>query len=219
MMSAEESTKFDAWLETKLTQAASAQTGLHPLPAQARYKAASLQPNSLMSFVLTFRSLASHRAAVAAAVAVVALVAVGGGAEAAITGSADPGNWGQQVVRQVQKCQAALAPGSHGIGECVSSFAFQHGERGSGTNAANNDPKHTPAPPTNQTSNPGAGNSNSANPGAGNSNSGNPGAGNSNSGKPGAGNSNSGNAGAGNSNSGNPGHKPDKPAHVKAPKS
>jgi PPE-repeat protein len=214
MMSAEVSNGFDVWLERELTQAASAQSGPHPLPSQARYKAASLQPNSLMNFVLVVRSLASNKAAAAAAVAVLAVVAVGGVAEAAITGSVDPSNWGHQVVQQVQKCQAALAPGSHGIGECVSSFASQHGKRESGTNAANHDPKHTPAPPTNRPGTPGAGNSSSGNPGAGNSSSGNPGAGNSSSGNPGAGNSSN-----GNHRGGNAGHKPDKLPQATADKS
>jgi hypothetical protein len=67
--------------------------------------------------------------------------------EAAVTGSLNPNDWGQQVVQQVQKCKAALQPGQHGIGQCVSAFARQHGplvsadHRASGarTNDGNND--------------------------------------------------------------------------------
>ena len=61
--------------------------------------------------------------------AVGALAAAGATAatEAAITGSLNPNDWGQQVVQQVQKCKAALQPGQHGIGQCVSAFAKQHG--------------------------------------------------------------------------------------------
>jgi len=69
-------------------------------------------------------------------------LAAAGATEAAITGSANPTVWGQQVVQQVQKCKAALQPGQHGIGQCVSAFARQNGidHRASGarTNNGNN---------------------------------------------------------------------------------
>jgi hypothetical protein len=53
--------------------------------------------------------------------------AAAGATEAAITGSLNPSDWGQQVVQQVDKCKAALQAGEHGIGQCVSAFAKQHG--------------------------------------------------------------------------------------------
>ena len=62
------------------------------------------------------------------AVAVVAILAAAAVTEAAITGSADPSNWGQQVRQQVIACKAALKTGEHGIGQCVSAFAKQHGD-------------------------------------------------------------------------------------------
>ena len=68
------------------------------------------------------------KAATGFAVAMFALVAAAAVAEAAITGSADPANWGQQVRHQVSVCKAALATGEHGIGQCVSAFASQHGQ-------------------------------------------------------------------------------------------
>jgi len=46
---------------------------------------------------------------------------------AATTGSLNPADWGQQVKQQVDTCKAELASGQHGIGDCVSSFASQHG--------------------------------------------------------------------------------------------
>jgi hypothetical protein len=58
------------------------------------------------------------KAATGFAVAMFALVAAAAVAEAAITGSADPANWGQQVRHQVSVCKAALATGEHGIGQC-----------------------------------------------------------------------------------------------------
>jgi len=57
--------------------------------------------------------------AVAAAAVTVAGVAT--------TGSLNPANWGQQVTTQVANCKAQLADGQHGIGDCVSGFASQHG--------------------------------------------------------------------------------------------
>jgi hypothetical protein len=57
--------------------------------------------------------------AVAAAAVTVAGVAT--------TGSLNPTNWGQQVTTQVANCKAQLADGQHGIGDCVSALASQHG--------------------------------------------------------------------------------------------
>src|SRR5438270_5015323 len=48
-------------------------------------------------------------------------------AGAATTGSINPVDWGQQVSQHVADCKAKLAAGQHGIGDCVSSFANQHG--------------------------------------------------------------------------------------------
>lgn len=56
-------------------------------------------------------------------------LAAAGATEAVVTGSPNPANWGQQVVAQVAKCKAALQTGQHGIGQCVSAFARQHGEQ------------------------------------------------------------------------------------------
>ena len=49
-------------------------------------------------------------------------------AGAATTGSLDPTVWGQQVKQQVESCKDQLAQGDHGIGDCVSQFANQHGQ-------------------------------------------------------------------------------------------
>ncbi|TMF33170.1 MAG: hypothetical protein E6I30_08745 [Chloroflexi bacterium] len=48
-------------------------------------------------------------------------------AGAATTGSLNPSVWGQQGTQRVQECKDKLADGQHGIGDCVSSFASQHG--------------------------------------------------------------------------------------------
>ncbi len=98
-------------------------------------------------------SVVSAKGAIGLTVAALALGTAG--AEAAITGSANPSNWGQQVVQQVQKCKDALAPGSHGIGECVSTFASQHGQQVSSDHRAS--PArgdHTPGAPTDHPTGP-----------------------------------------------------------------
>ena len=62
------------------------------------------------------------------AVAALAATAAGAAAEATITGSLNPADWGQQVKQQVAACKAELETGEHGIGACVSAFAKQHGK-------------------------------------------------------------------------------------------
>src|ERR1700680_253766 len=115
---------FDGWLERELQQHASRVAGPSPLPSQARYHAVAIAGTALGA--LSFAIL-STKTVTAAALSVVAIVAAGATTEAVITHSANPAVWGHQVVQQVDKCKAALPPGSHGIGECVSSFASQHG--------------------------------------------------------------------------------------------
>lgn len=63
------------------------------------------------------------------AVAAMAATAAVAATEVALTGSINPTNWGQQVKEQVADCKASAARlGVHGIGQCVSSFARQHGD-------------------------------------------------------------------------------------------
>ncbi len=73
--------------------------------------------------------------------AVVVLAAAGAGAatEAALTGSLNPADWGQQVKQQVDTCKDTLrASGVRGIGPCVSAFAKQHGDLVSDSHQASN---------------------------------------------------------------------------------
>jgi hypothetical protein len=62
------------------------------------------------------------------AVAALAATAAVAATEVATTGSINPANWGQQVKEQVELCKDKLPAGEHGIGQCVSSFARQHGD-------------------------------------------------------------------------------------------
>ena len=70
------------------------------------------------------------------AVAALAASAAGAATEVAVTGSLNPADWGQQVKQQVAACKAALTDGKHGIGDCVSAFAKQHGDLVSDQHAA-----------------------------------------------------------------------------------
>lgn len=104
-----------------------------------------------MSVLANAATVVSVKGAIGIAVAVLAIGGVS--AEAAITGSTNPQNWGQQVVKQVQTCKDALAPGSHGIGACVSTFANKHGKQVSADHRAsgargNQPTDHPTGPPT-----------------------------------------------------------------------
>lgn len=58
-------------------------------------------------------------------VAAAAAVTVAG---AVTTGSLNPADWGKQVSQTVVTCKQQIAnTGQHGIGDCVSDFANQHG--------------------------------------------------------------------------------------------
>jgi hypothetical protein len=95
------------------------------MPAQAQYHAAYIQAGVHVPVLAKVAAVLTTKAAIAVTFGVLAAAAAG---EAVVTGSINPVDWGQQVVQQVQKCKDALAPESHGIGDCVSSFASQHGK-------------------------------------------------------------------------------------------
>jgi len=113
-----------------------------------------------MSILAKAVTVVSTKGAAGLAIAFVAVAAAGVATEAAVTGSANPTNWGQAVVAQVTKCKDALTPGHHGIGECVSAFAKTHGKavseshasaaREHASDARRNGGDHTPGPPANK---------------------------------------------------------------------
>jgi hypothetical protein len=143
---------FERWLEQQLQNQAVKQSGPSPLPAQAQYHSAYLQGGPHMSVLAKAVTVVSAKGAIGLAVAALAIGTVG--AEAAITGSANPANWGQQVVLQVQKCKDALAPGSHGIGDCVSTFAKQHGPQVSSEHRASGARENSNGQPTSHPTGP-----------------------------------------------------------------
>jgi hypothetical protein len=124
-MSVESGNGFDRWLEQQLHQAAAKVGGPSPAPAQAQYHAAHLQGGPHMSVLVKVATLVSTKGAAGLAVALLAVGAAGAATEAAVTGSANPANWGQAVVTQVNLCKQAP---THGIGQCVSAFAKTNGK-------------------------------------------------------------------------------------------
>lgn len=116
---------FDQWLGQQLQQHAAAHSAPSPMPAQAQYHAAYLGGGVHVPVLAKVAAVLTTKAAIAVTFGVLAAAAAG---EAAVTGSINPADWGQQVVQQVQTCKDALGPGSHGIGDCVSSFSSQHGK-------------------------------------------------------------------------------------------
>jgi len=148
-MSAPGNPGFDRWLDSQLQQHASAHVGPSPLPAQAPYHAAYVKAGTHMPLIAKIAAVLTTKAAIGVAAATLA-VGAAGVSESAITGSTNPSDWGNQVVKQVNTCKDALAPGSHGIGECVSSFASRHGQDSSAEHRATPTPAHgdhTPGPP------------------------------------------------------------------------
>lgn len=129
----------DQWLSSQLQQHAAGYSGPSPLPAQAQYHAAYLQGGGHLPLLAKIGAAITTKAAIGVAAGAMVVGAAGAG-ESAITGSTNPSDWGKQVVKQVNTCKNALAPGSHGIGQCVSSFASS--KRGS----AGAEHRATPAP-------------------------------------------------------------------------
>jgi hypothetical protein len=94
-------------------------------------------------------ALLTTKAAISVAAAALVVGAAGVG-ESVISGSTNPSDWGKQVVKQVNTCKDALAPGSHGIGPCVSAFASSKHQGKGAEHRATPTPghgQHTPGPP------------------------------------------------------------------------
>jgi len=143
---------LDQWLRDRLAAGYRRSAG-EPVPP-ARYATAAPPRRNVMLKGLAV--VAGSKAALAAT-AVVAFAGVGVGVKAATTGDPNPVNWGTQVTQQVTTCKAELAAGDHGIGQCVSNFAKQHGQatgQGHGSPAAHPTPHAHPTPPAHPTGPP-----------------------------------------------------------------
>ena|SRR2546430_135274 len=112
--------ELDDLLERELRRRVGGLRGPNPEPVQAVYRAAARSGGRTM---LSLPSLATAGLAAAALV-------VGGGsaAAAAATHSANPATWGKTVTEAVTTCKSQLGDGQHGIGQCVSAVAKQHGQ-------------------------------------------------------------------------------------------
>jgi hypothetical protein len=112
---------FDNWLETELDKGFARSTVVSDHGIDGYHKVVGrghgISPGR--PFVRT--------AALAFAAAALSLGTVGAAAATAVTHSVNPQAWGQQVENAVADCKTALSAGQHGIGECVSAFAKQHG--------------------------------------------------------------------------------------------
>ena len=121
---------FENWLEQQLQGTTGQQVGPHPQPAQAAYHHAFLSGG--ISMTGTSGALAALGGK-AAAIATAAVLAAGvGGATAAtqLTGSTNPDTWGKTVTAAVTTCKdKAAQENTHGIGQCVSAVASQHGQQ------------------------------------------------------------------------------------------
>jgi hypothetical protein len=114
---------FDSWLEAELDKSfaqsrVASKSGIHG------YQSVVARGQRSRQF-LAGRPLVG-KAAMAVAAATLSLGTVGAAAATAVTHSTNPQTWGQQVENAVTDCKAALKPGQHGIGECVSAFARNH---------------------------------------------------------------------------------------------
>jgi hypothetical protein len=190
---------FDGWLEQQLHVETGRTRGSASAPYQSRYHAAYLTRGAHMSVFAKAVAVVSANGAMAVLAGALVVSAAGIAGEASITGSLNPVNWGKQVVQQVEKCKDALTPGSSGIGQCVNTFAQQHGQQVGGGQAASGARENPPTPPGKGNGN---GNSGHGNGGQGNGGQGNGGPGNGGPGNGGQGNGN-GNGGQGTSGQGN----------------
>jgi RNA polymerase sigma-70 factor (ECF subfamily) len=97
---------------------------LHGFTNREIAAASGVPERTIASRLAAGKALLRNRIVVGLIVAAAAICAAGAG-ETAITGSINPADWGSQLVQQAQKCAKALVPSSHGIVDCLSTFAPQ----------------------------------------------------------------------------------------------
>lgn len=125
---------FDRELERGLKGRLGGLQGIRPRASQARYQAASTSGGILMKGLALAAVTASSKAVMGLALA--AAVVGGGTVVASVSTHSDPAQWGKTVTAAVASCKAALKPGEHGIGGCVSAVAKQHGMKEKAMHAA-----------------------------------------------------------------------------------
>ena len=122
---------FDRWLEEELSRSFARLDAGYVAP---RYLEARRPRRGLSRLLAAAPALITAQVATAGIV-VVAAASTGVAIHSVASGGNDPANWGKQVVQQVQKCKAELGADQHGIGQCVSTFASQHGDQQSDQNS------------------------------------------------------------------------------------
>jgi hypothetical protein len=130
---------FDRWLEDELGKRLDS---IDPGYVAPRYLASGRRGShrGRVGFLagLPLPALLTTKVA-AASMVVLAATGTGVAVKTVTTGTANPLVWGQQVKTQVDKCKDALPAGQHGIGECVSTFATQHGSSTSSSASSHSD--------------------------------------------------------------------------------
>jgi hypothetical protein len=116
---------FDSWLDAELDKGF-ARSSVRSQAGIGHYKNVVSRHRRLHQMSPAGLPLAG-KAAIALAAATLSLGAVGAAAATAVTHSTNPQAWGQQVKAAVADCKKARTPAQHGIGDCVSAFARQHG--------------------------------------------------------------------------------------------
>lgn len=115
--------EFDTWLEAEL-QAGYESFAPAPIAPGAPYRTRQPDPAPRRSV-----ARAGTRAVVLLAAVVSGLMATGALAAAAVTGSADPQVWTQQITSAIGACEAAGPGGQGGFGTCVGAIVHHHGSR------------------------------------------------------------------------------------------
>jgi hypothetical protein len=138
---------FDTLLEHELRRRVGRLRGPSPAVHQAAYHAGATGGKTTMVSSLTAAATSKIAVGLAAATA---LVVAGGSAAAAASHSGNPAAWGRTVTEAVAACKSQLGAGEHGIGQCVSAVARQHGQSQRDEHSADRDqqaqPASTPSP-------------------------------------------------------------------------
>jgi hypothetical protein len=113
--------EFDSWLDDEL-ESGFASFSAAPIPAGAQYR--SWRPASARPW---FLGRVATRTVVILVVAALGLIASSAFAAAAVTGTIDPQAWTRQIIKAVDTCSAAGAPGKGGVASCVN--AVVHSQR------------------------------------------------------------------------------------------
>ncbi|HZS13431.1 MAG TPA: hypothetical protein VFC09_02425 [Candidatus Dormibacteraeota bacterium] len=115
--------EFDRWLERELSHHLAQIDPGYVAPRYLETKAPRRGPLGRLLYGVP--ALAGAKLATAG-ILLAAAASTGVAVDTVATGQTT--NWGQHVVQQVEKCKQELGSDQHGIGQCVSQLAKQHGD-------------------------------------------------------------------------------------------